>query len=120
MKKIILLIGILLCISVHTVAAKEDVLVTILLKGQDLRNTTVKRTPMQAPVEIYYDEVTQTVEVTGDNELEAQVYIKDESGRTLAYSSSINTTLIIPYDYSGILLVCIETEYWSVIGEIEI
>ena len=121
MKKFLLLTCMLISAGIFEgQAEKQEVLMTIHKKGQEIQNTTVKRTSMQLPVEIIYDSEAGIVEITGDDELEAQVSLTDESGNTLASSPTINTVFEVPTGYTGILLIYIETEDWTATGEIEI
>lgn len=120
MKYFILLFGLLFGMSLQAIAEKREVKMTIVRKGNDQRDMIIHRSPMQLPVEINYDSETGIVEITGDDELEAQISLTDESGNTLAFSPTINTVFEVPTGYTGILLIYIETEDWTATGEIEI
>ena len=89
-------------------------------RGASTPNTTVCRTPMRLPLEVVYDDESRQVEVTGDEETIAQIYLCDESGNTLDYSSSVNTVLNVPDGCSGLIILRIEGEDWIAVGEIEI
>lgn len=101
-------------------AEQENVYVDLLLDGHGTTNTTVKRCPMRLPIEVYYDSKASAIEVRGDVECEAVVYLRDANGNVLAFSSDINTMLEIPQGFSGILLIYIEGDAWTAYGEIEI
>ena len=105
MKYFILLFGLLFGMSLQAIAEKREVKMTIVRKGNDQRDMIIHRSPMQLPVEINYDSETGIVEITGDDELEAQISLTDESGNTLAFSPTINTVFEVPTGYTGILLI---------------
>lgn len=120
MKKLILFIGLLIWMATPIWGAKESVKVTISIKGNRTQNTTIQRSLIQLPIEVEYDSETRTIEINSDDEFDAQTYLTDENGKTLASSTTLNTVLLVPSDYSGILLIYIETEDWTATGEIEI
>ena len=120
MKKTILLIGVLISIVIQAYAVKENVPVRLQRNGNTTPSTTVRRTPTHLPLEVVYDDESRQVEITGDEETVAQIYLCDESGNTLDYSSSVNTVLNVPDGYSGLVILRIESEDWIAVGEIEI
>jgi len=120
MKKAILLIGVLISIVIQAYAAKDTIHMHLQRRGASTPNTTVCRTPMRLPLEVVYDSETRQVEVTGDEETIAQVFLCDANGNTLDYSSSVNTVLNVPDGYSGLVILRIESEDWIAVGEIEI
>ena len=120
MKKLFLLLGVLLSIPIQLSAAKEDVPLTIAKKGQGNKLTTVKRSPMHVSVEVIYDTASHTIEVSSEEAVDAQVYVRTEEGDVLGYSNCLNATLNIPSDYLGLLTVSIEGNEWIAEGEIEI
>lgn len=120
MKKFVLMICLLLSIPIQLVSAKERASLSIFTKGDVTKNTTVKRAPMSLPIEVIFDETTRTIEVISEEEIEAEVYIKSEDGDILGYSSCLNTALIVPSDFIGILTISIECDEWTAVGEIEI
>lgn len=120
MKKLLILIGILISISIEHSEAKEDVPMTIFTKGHPVKNTTVKRAPIQINVDVYYNASERTVSIESGEDVEAQVYITSSYGEIFAFSSQLNSTLSIPSDYTGILGISIETATWSAEGELEI
>ena len=73
---------------------------------------------MQIPVEAYYDDDLRQIRVVGNGLLEGQVFLRDENGNTIAYSPVVNTTLDIPNDYSGTLIIEIVCSDVTFMGEI--
>ena len=120
MKKLFLLIGVLISITIQASAAKEKVFIDFYKNGRSTQNTTVRRSPMQLPIEILYDSETLQIEISCDDDLEAQVYLCDENGNILDYSTCLNTVLNVPDNYSGVLIIRIEGEDWISSGEIAI
>ena len=55
---------------------------------------------------------------TGEEEDGVQIFLCDINGNTLDYSHCMNTVLDIPYNYSGIIILRIESEEWIAIGRI--
>ena len=73
---------------------------------------------MQLPIEVFYDDETRQVEISCDDDLDAQVYLCDENGNILDYSTCLITVLNVPDNYSGVLIIRIESEDWIATGEI--
>lgn len=117
MKKLLLLIGVLISFS-NAFASKSDVYITSYKKGNVDNRTTVRRSPQQLPINVYYDNEARQIEVTGDEELNIQIYLYDENQNTLNYSSCINTTLDVPSNYNRVLIIHIENDDWIATGEI--
>lgn len=116
----LLLIGVLISIAVDVAfAAKKDVYVIVYRKGQT-SSTTVNRAPGKLPIEVVYDNETRQVEVTGDEEMAAQVYLCDENGNTLDSANSVNAVLNVPETYSGLLIIRVESEEWIATGKIAV
>lgn len=84
------------------------------------KNTTAHRTPYLFPLDVYYDDETRQIEVEGDENIEAQVFVCDENGNTLDYSPYINNVLSVPYSYQGVIVIRIENEDWIAIGSIPV
>lgn len=118
MKKLLLLIGVLISIALQTSASKTEVYMEYRKYGRSTQSTTVRRTPMQLPVEVIFDSETRQIEISCDDDLDAQVYLCDENGNILDYSSCLNTVLNVPDNYSGVLIIRIEGEDWISTGEI--
>lgn len=118
MRKYLLLIGIMLSIGIQAFASKNGVYMDIAKYGRRDKSTTVRRSPMQIPVEVFYDNETHQIEVVGDDELAAQVFLCDENGNTLDYSPCINVVLDVPYSDYGMITIRIESEDWIAIGKI--
>ncbi len=120
MKKYLLFIGVIISMVIQASASKNDVYMTIYRKGHVEKNTTVHRSPMLLPIDVFYDNEAHQIEVAGDEELASKVFLCDENGNTLDYSPCINAVLDIPSNYSGLIIIRIEGEDWIATGKIAI
>ena len=75
---------------------------------------------MQLPIEVFYNDETRQVEISCNDDLDAQVYLCDENRNILDYSTCLNTVLNVPDNYSGVLIIRIESDDWIASGEIAI
>lgn len=118
MKKYLLFIGVIISMVIQASASKNDVYMTIYRKGHVEKNTTVHRSPMLLPIDVFYDNEAHQIEVAGDEELAAKVFLCDENGNTLDYSPCINAVLYVPSNHKGLLIIRIEGEDWIATGKI--
>lgn len=75
------------------------------------------RAPMRINIEVFYDTETHIVEVCGDNEMDAEVYLYNAAGDVVDYSPIVNAEFSITV--SGSYTIRIESESWYAIGIIE-
>lgn len=120
MKKILLLFGLLLSASLSISADRYTVILKKNTNGGENKNTTVHRAPGKLPIEVVYDNETRQVEVSGDEEMAAQVYLCDENGNTLDSANSVNAVLNVPETYSGLLIIRVESAEWIATGKIAV
>lgn len=120
MRKYLLLIGVIISIGIQAFASKSAIYMDIAKRGRSDKCTTVRRSPMQFPIDVFYDNETHQIEIVGDEELAAQVFLCDENGNTFDYSPCINAVLDIPSNYSGLIIIRIEGEDWIATGKIAI
>ena len=119
MKKLLLLFGVLIFVgSIQAYAEKNMVVIESYFTGHVDRSKPVRRSPMKIPIDVYYDDELRQIEVYGDEDVNVQIYLCDENGNTITYSSYINTLLDIPDGYSGLLSIRIEGEDWIATGKI--
>ena len=118
MKKFLLLIGVLISIALQASASKTEVYMEYRKSGRSTQSTTVRRAPMQLPIEVVFDSENRQVEISCNDDLEAQVYLCEENGNILDYSSCLNSVLNVPDNYSGVLIIRIESDDWIATGEI--
>lgn len=86
-------------------------------KNNSNQNTTVDRAPARIPaIEVYYDSEVQTIEVVGDEYVEAEVFLYDEEGTFVDYSSTLNT--IFSVSAPGSYRILIQSGNWYAEGEI--
>lgn len=86
-------------------------------KNNSHKHTTVDRAPARIPaIEVYYDSETQTIEVVGDEYVEAEVFLYDEEGNVVDYSSTLNA--IFSVSAPGSYRIHIQSANWYAEGEI--
>lgn len=118
MKKVIILAGLLLAMA-HTVFAEQrDIFLEFHRKSSTEKNSEVNRSLMRLPIEVVYDSDTHIIKVTGNESLEAEVFLYNANGTLENYSSTVNTdfTVLIP----GTYIIQIQGDGWYAEGEIEI
>ena len=121
MKKIHLLFGVLIIVGcLQTYAAKSGVYMDFYKYGHEDKNTTVHRFPMRIPINVYYDDELRQIEISGSADIDVQIFLCDINGNTLDYSHCMNTVLNIPYGFSGIIILRIESEEWIATGKIAV
>lgn len=121
MKKLLSLLGVLIIVGcLQTYAAKSGVYMDFYKYGHEDKNTTVHRSPMRIPINVYYDDELRQIEISGSVDIDVQIFLCDENGNIIAYSSITNTTLDIPEDYNGRLSISIECDNWVATGCITI
>ena len=119
MKKLLSLFGVLIfigCIQAH--AEKRRVTMEHLQTSNVDGSTTVRRSLMRIPIDVYYDDDLRQIEIYGEEDMDVQIYLRDENGNTITYSSTINTILDVPDGYSGLLSIWIESENWIFTGKL--
>ena len=105
MKKFLSLLGVLFFISSFQVyAEKKSVILDHYFTGHVDKSKSIRRSPMQIPIDVYYDDELRQIEISSDVGVEVQLFLCDINGNTLDYSHCINTVLDIPYRYSGIII----------------
>lgn len=118
MRKIIpLIMGVLISLSFQISAKKNNVPMDSSPKRHGDNNIR-HRSPLLIPIEVNYDDETHLVEISGDEELDAQVYLCDEHGNVLDYSPALNSELEIPDFHSGMVIIRVESEDWISTGSI--
>lgn len=119
MKKLLSLFGVLIfigCIQAH--AEKRRVTMEHWQTSNVDGSTTVRRSLMRIPIDVYYDDDLRQIEIYGEEDMDVQIYLRDENGNTITYSSTINTILDVPDGYSGLLYIWIESENWIFTGKL--
>lgn len=119
MKKLLTLLGVLISIGCfQAYAERSKAIIEWYQTGHVDRSTTVRRSPTRIPIDVYYDEELRQIEISSDMDMDAQIFVCDENGNTLDYSPCINVVLNIPYNYSGFIILRIESEEWIATGKI--
>ena len=103
----------------HTAfAGQHDVFIKFHRRCSPSTNTSVNRGPISLPIEVVYDSGTHKIEVTGDESLEAEVFLYDSTGSLENYSSSLNAVFTVLT--SGTYIIEIQGNGWYAEGEIEV
>lgn len=118
MKKFVFLIGVIISVVCQMNLMAKTVSMTVHRKGNVDRSTTVNRGPIHLPIDVEYDNETRQITVSGDVDMEVQVYLCDLSGNTLDYSSCLNTVFDVPEACTETLIIRIEAEDWIAEGEV--
>lgn len=120
MKKYLLLIGVIFSVCIQALASKSAIYLDFYKSGHADKSTTIRRSPMNLPIDVFYDNETHQIEVSGNEEVMAQIFLCDENGNVLDYSLNINAVLDVPCYYSGIIIIRIESENWIATGKITV
>ena len=92
MKKLHLLFGVLIFIGyLQAHAEKSRVAMEKWQTGNVDGSTTVRRSPMRIPINVYYDNELRQIEISGSVDIDVQIFLCDENGNIIAYSSITNT-----------------------------
>lgn len=118
MKKLLFLMALSLTLTTTMSAERQDVSMNHQNTNKPGKNTGRDRAPLHLPIEVVFDTDTHTLEVTGDESMDAEVYICNADGALEDYSSTINANFVItiPGDH----LVHIEGNGWYSDGEFTI
>ena len=118
MKKLIILAALLLGMAHTAFATQWGVCMEFHRKSNPEKNMSVNRAPMRLPINVVYDSDTHKIEVTGDESMDAEVFLYNANGDLENYSSSLNTefTVLTP----GIYIIQIQGDGWYAEGEIEV
>ncbi len=118
MKKVIIFAVLLLGMAHTAFAGQHDVFIKFHRRCSPSTNTSVNRGPISLPIEVVYDSGTHKIEVTGDESLEAEVFLYDSTGSLENYSSSLNAVFTVLT--SGTYIIEIQGDEWYAEGEIEV
>jgi len=118
MKKAILLFSAIIAFALSALAEETTgVFMEIHKNGDEEDATKVNRSLVQIPtLDVVYDAGTKTIRIISTESSETNVYIYDESGATVGYANSLNTTIQLPS--AGSYTIYIEGEGWYGVGYI--
>ena len=118
MRKAILLFSAIMAFALSALAEETTgVFMEIHKNGDEEDATKVNRSLVQIPtLDVVYDAGTKTIRITSAESSESNVYIYDESGATVGYANSLNTTIQLPS--AGSYTIYIEGEGWYGVGYI--
>lgn len=118
MKKIILFFLMAVAMATSAYSEKRAVPMRTHQNGENSEYLTgVDRHPITLPIAVYYDSDTNILEVwCDDDNIQAEVFVYDESGTVEAYSSYMNVSLtLISSNSHSILLI---GDDWEAEGKI--
>ncbi len=118
MRKTVILAGLLLVMAHAVFAEQRGVLMDFHLKGNPGKNTEVNRSSMRLSIEVVYDSDTHKIEVTGDESVEAEVFLYKADGTIEDHSSTLNADFTV--SFPGTYIIRIQGNGWYAEGEIEV
>lgn len=118
MKKNLFITACLALISISAMATKESVFLKFHRKGSNDKATQVDRAPMRLPIDVYIDSEAGVIEVAGDDALEADVTLCDETGAALDYSPVLNASFTV--EGLNPAYVLIEGENWYATADLDL
>lgn len=95
---------------------KKELSLKFRSKGTSGAKGHIERAPIRLPIDVYYDYDTGIIEVAGDDTIEADVTLCDETGAALDYSPVINATFTV--EGLNPAYVLIEGENWYATAEL--
>lgn len=118
MRKFLLLFIAALSISGTINAEKKELKLTYHRQIKSGTKGNIDRAPMRLPIDVYFDSEAGIIEVAGDDTLEADVTLCDETGAALDYSPVINAT----FSVEGLnpAYVLIEGENWYATADLDL
>lgn len=106
MKKFIFVFFMAVLMTPSSFSEKTPLPMTLHQSGSYSDRTKEERTPINLPIAVYYDSDTNIIEVwCDDDNIQAEVYIYDESGTVEAYSPYMNIALQLTSSTSHYILV---------------
>ena len=96
MKKIILSLFLMIAMTPSVFSERQQQCLSTHQKGSESINIEKDRDPITLPISVYYDSETNILEVwCADDNIQAKVFVFDESGAVEAYSPCMNVTLTL-------------------------
>ena len=111
MKKMIFIAGLLLSMALTAFAEQQGVFMQFHRKINPENSRDVNRAPMRLPIDVVYDSDMHKIEVTGEESIEAEVFLYNTNGSLENYSSSLNTDFTVLN--SGIYTIQIQGQIFS-------
>lgn len=118
MKQLIILAGLLFMMGQPAFAEQRGVFMEFHRKVNPKKNLEVERSLMRLPIEVMYDSDTHTIVVTGNDSIDAEVFLYNANGNLEDYSSSLSTNFTVLT--SGTYVILIQGDDWYAEGEIEL
>lgn len=116
MKKTI--ISTLLLLALSITASAEERKVSMEFHRKPTGSTgVVNRVPMRLAIDVTCDIDTRTIEIVGDDAIDAEAYLYTSTGDIADYSASVNTVFSVAAP--GIYVILIQGDSWYATGEVE-
>ncbi|MDE6236207.1 MAG: hypothetical protein K2M56_10705 [Muribaculaceae bacterium] len=97
-------------------AETKNIGITIQKKDGTTIGNTIKRSPMNLPIEVILDDTTGLLTVSAPEDMEGYVYVYNMSGVLEGSSQTLNVTFTLPR--SGVYVIALEGETWTGEGKI--
>ncbi|MDE5882449.1 MAG: hypothetical protein K2H60_12030 [Muribaculaceae bacterium] len=117
MKKTIISTLLLLALSITASAKERNVSMEFHRKNNPPSTGSVDRAPMRIPIDVTCDTDTRTIEIVGDEAIEAEAYLYTSTGDIADYSASVNTVFSVANP--DIYVILIQGDSWYATGEVE-
>ena len=95
MKKIIISTLLLLALSITASAKERKVSMEFHRENKQSSTGVVNRAPMRISIDVAYDTDTRTIEIVGDEAIEAEAYLYTSTGDIEDYSGSVNNVFSV-------------------------
>ena len=119
MKRIILLFLMAVALTTSAYSARTAKHLKTHQTNKTGNNTEWDRSPIQLPIAVYYDSDTNILEVwCDDDNIQAEVYVYNESGELETYSPYMNITIQLPSSESHTIHII--GDGWEAEGELNI
>ena len=117
MKKTIISTLLLLALSITASAEERKVSMEFHLENKQSSTGRVHRAPTRIPIDVICDTDTRTIEIVGDDAIEAEAYLYTSTGDIADYSASVNTVFSVANP--DIYVILIQGDSWYATGEVE-
>lgn len=118
MKKVFILASLLLVMASSVFAEQWGFFMEFHRKINPEKNMEVNRAPMRIPIEAIYDSDKHTIEIIGNELIDAEVFLYDGNNILVDHSSSLNTVFNV--SNPGTYTIQIQGDGWYAEGNIEI
>lgn len=119
MKRILIPV-LLLIVSVVSIEAAVSKVTTTFQRKENNKKEDISRSPFRMPVNIFFDDETNRLDIVAEPGVNATVEITDETGRLIASSPTLSCSYSFPADYTGIVTIQLLANDWTGTAELYI